>query len=133
MTAHKHAALMLQYAHDASETDKPWERWEVASDIHTIKIWGPCLDNPQWGDDFVYRRKPNFININGFKVPAPHYGEMRLGQQYHIPDICNGRLVDTFIWSRCGTSVSWLERGLVHLTREAAEDHARALLSFTKK
>ena len=29
MTAHKHAALMLQYAQDAAETDKPWKRWEV--------------------------------------------------------------------------------------------------------
>ena len=29
MTAHKHANLMLQYAQDAMETDKPWERWEV--------------------------------------------------------------------------------------------------------
>ena len=29
MTAHKHAALMLQYAQDAVETAKPWERWEL--------------------------------------------------------------------------------------------------------
>ena len=27
MTAHKHAELMLQYAQDATETDKPWELW----------------------------------------------------------------------------------------------------------
>ena len=26
---HKHAELMMQYAQDAMETDKPWERWEV--------------------------------------------------------------------------------------------------------
>ena len=25
---HKHADLMLQYAEDAMETDRPWERWE---------------------------------------------------------------------------------------------------------
>ena len=25
---HKHAELMMQYAQDAMETDKPWERWE---------------------------------------------------------------------------------------------------------
>jgi len=30
MTAHKHADLMLQYAQDAMETDKPWERWEYS-------------------------------------------------------------------------------------------------------
>ena len=32
MTAHKHAALMLQYAEDAQTTDKPWELWEMRYD-----------------------------------------------------------------------------------------------------
>ena len=34
MAKHIHADLMLQYAQDAMETDKPWERWEVYG-----KIW----------------------------------------------------------------------------------------------
>ena len=28
MTKHIHADLMMEYAKDAMETDKPWERWE---------------------------------------------------------------------------------------------------------
>lgn len=28
MTKHIHAELMAEYAKDAMETDKPWERWE---------------------------------------------------------------------------------------------------------
>lgn len=28
MTAHKHAAAMLQYAQDAAESVTPWEMWE---------------------------------------------------------------------------------------------------------
>ena len=33
MDKHIHADLMLQYAQDAQETDKPWERWEVYGKI----------------------------------------------------------------------------------------------------
>lgn len=29
---HPHAELMKQYAEDAMETDKPWERWEYSCD-----------------------------------------------------------------------------------------------------
>jgi hypothetical protein len=29
MLKHKHAELMAEYAKDAMETDRPWERWEV--------------------------------------------------------------------------------------------------------
>ena len=30
--AHKHAALMMQYAQDAMETENPWERWQFKDD-----------------------------------------------------------------------------------------------------
>ncbi len=60
MTAHKHAALMLQYAQDAAETDKPWERWEYrpARDINT---WSPATIRIKWLDMFEYRRKPGSV------------------------------------------------------------------------
>lgn len=57
MTAHKHAAAMLQYAQDATETDKPWERWEF---LHDWGEWVSVLAaHPQWDLDTDYRRKPN--------------------------------------------------------------------------
>lgn len=54
MTAHKHAAAMLQYAQDATETDKPWERWESNS----RGVWNDCLHSPAWREGYQYRRKP---------------------------------------------------------------------------
>ena len=59
MTAHKHAALMLQYAQDAAETDKPWERWEVSPEAENNwrsiasggVLWNPLFD--------YRRRKPD--------------------------------------------------------------------------
>lgn len=57
MTAHKHAALMLQYAEDATKTDKPWELWEM-SQLHLGRNWIGCEHNPNWADNIEYRRKP---------------------------------------------------------------------------
>lgn len=61
MTAHKHAALMLQYAQDALETDKPWERWQFRPD--GVAVWCDFDGHfrPTWGDGTEYRRKPDIF------------------------------------------------------------------------
>lgn len=56
MTAHKHAALMLQYAQDAAETDRPWELWEAKS--CKALLWDNLHSSPGWAGDYDYRRKP---------------------------------------------------------------------------
>jgi hypothetical protein len=61
MTAHKHAALMAEYAKDAAETDKPWERWEVRNQtcpIDEYRVWNTCRSHPEWVEGCEYRRKP---------------------------------------------------------------------------
>lgn len=51
---HPHAELMLQYAQDAMETAKPYERWEVrVGRITWVTL--PC--NPDWAGGQEYRRK----------------------------------------------------------------------------
>ena len=68
MTAHKHAALMLQYAQDAAETDRPWERWEfeVKSDV-----WCNLSEHPAWLENKNYRRKPQVIRVGRHEFPKP--------------------------------------------------------------
>lgn len=69
MTAHKHAALMLQYAQDAAETDRPWERWE-ASTIYDGGIWIPCEEGyTMWHRDCKYRRKPQPLECWAVRNP----------------------------------------------------------------
>lgn len=51
---HPHAALMAEYAKDAAETDKPWERWEMSAGGR----WYHMSDCPRWETDMQYRRKP---------------------------------------------------------------------------
>ena len=55
MTRHIHADLMMQYAKDAMETDKPWERWEFKDNE---ELEWQDLGWPIWHEQCQYRRKP---------------------------------------------------------------------------
>ena len=68
MSKHIHAEPMLQYAQDAMETDKPWERWECSK---SGRLCSNLYKHPNWLDDYIYRRKPQTVTINGFEMPAP--------------------------------------------------------------
>ena len=52
---HIHAAAMAEYAKDALETDKPWERWEFC---HMRGEYQSLHSHPEWVEDNEYRRKP---------------------------------------------------------------------------
>ena len=124
MTAHVHAALMLQYAQDAMETDKPWERWEWFDD----KSWYPCSNPPVWEVNMKYRRKPQTIKVGKWEFPKPIaftpekdtiYWVIRLFQEGFAPD--------DLIWSDDETDASLLRNNMIHLSREAAQAHADVL------
>ena len=51
---HIHAAAMAEYAKDAAETDKPWERWEFSK---TGRDYDSLHEHPSWNPDVKYRRK----------------------------------------------------------------------------
>ena len=53
MTGYIHAEVMRQYAEDAAETDRPWERWEFNGDGR----WFPMTCHPFWTALCSYRRK----------------------------------------------------------------------------
>lgn len=81
----------------------------------------------------LFRIAPKTININGHEVPEPVREPLGDGCVYYIPAFDNTRLC-TFCshWSGDSIDLLWLSRGLIHLTPEAAEAHAKALLSFTQ-
>lgn len=59
---HIHAAAMAEYAKDALEIGKPWERWEFC---HMRGEYQSLHGHPEWVEDNEYRRKPQV-------VPEPH-------------------------------------------------------------
>ena len=81
MTAHKHAALMLQYAQDAAETDSPWERWEFNTGGDT---WAELSKNPSWLEDRKYRRQHPVIRVGRPDFLKPISDAPEVGTVYWI-------------------------------------------------
>lgn len=128
---HRHAELMLQYAQDAMETDKPWERWEYMPEG---ELNGRSLTtHPKWLLIHEYRRKPKTININGFEVPEPVREPLKLGQKYYIPsfDELSENGVDRLYWRGDKFDNIYLKNGMIHVEEGNAILHKEALLSFT--
>ena len=78
-----------------------------------------------------WRVKPKTININGYEVPEPMRVSPKKDELYYIPYLTDSK-VQAFKFAESITTSRWLEEGLLHKTKEAAELHLEALLSFTK-
>lgn len=129
INSHPHAENMKLYAGDAAVNAKPWKSWEFFSD----KGWVTCAGHPAWTVGREYRRKPKTININGFEVPSPLRNPPNAGEEYYVVDSVGGG-VYSFVWHNvCIFHEQWLKSGLIHKTKEAAELHLKALLSFTQQ
>lgn len=124
MTAHKHAALMLQYAQDAAETDSPWERWEILRG----KSWCDLTETPTWIEYMEYRRKPQVISVGRHEFPKPIAFTPPKDTIYWVIRLCGeGYAPDDLIWTGDKTDFDLLKSCVVHLSREAAQAHADVL------
>jgi hypothetical protein len=132
VTAHRHAQSMLEYAKDAAESQIPWVWWEQCqlSLSGSLSKFEPCPGHPLWELGCEYRRKPKTININGYEVPEPMRIAPSIGTIYHVPNFVHGSF--WVAWSACDTDVNFLQKGFCHFTKEAANLHSVALLSFTR-
>lgn len=126
---HRHAELMMEYARDAMETDKPWERWEFKFEGDE---WKDLVDHAIWRIDCEYRRKPKTININGHEVPEPVREPLKMQEIYYAAYLFSRDEPVSTIWSGASFDTYCLENGLVHVSKEAAIKHTEALLSFTR-
>ena len=131
---HKHAELMMQYAQDAMETDKPWELWEYS---HSSSNGWRNLDKmPSWCIANEYRRKPKMISVtlmDGEVVswPEPHKGEISYGADYY--NACEDGKVSMFEYKNSIYDNNCIRFGMVHLTKEAAEQHSHALFKINNQ
>ena len=130
MTAHKHAALMLQYAQDAAETDTPWERWEILRG----KSWCGLTENPTWIEYMEYRRKPQVIRVGRQEFPKPITEAPLVGATvYNVQEHFDHTVPHAFHVAEEKFDPSnpfhkWYVRAnLSHLTREAAQAQADVL------
>lgn len=129
---HIHAASMALYAQDAAESDAPWKLWEHR---HIASAgFQDCRNHPSWLYDYVYRRKPKTIRIGTIDVPEPLRAVPSPGTVMHVVNLSASTGSSHITWEVGEYAVQdrLLARGLLHTTREAAEQHAKALLSFTE-
>lgn len=124
---HVHADLMMKYAEIAQNDSKPWEYFQVSDD--SVK-WFNCTQEVRFLSKNNYRLKPRVININGFEVPEPLRNIPSCGTEYFLIDFLK---VNNMTWTDYDDEHNCLKAGLIHLTRENAEKHLEALLSFTKE
>ena len=86
---------------------------------------------PNFDADGEFRVKPNMMNINGYDVPAPHRWPLMDGQVYYRASLSLEDSYDYLVWRNESLDKTLLAKGLIHLTKEAAIQHTKALLSFT--
>ena len=123
MTAHKHAALMLQYAQDWADTDKPWERWEWKGG----RGWYPLASEFAFSIHYEYRRKPPTLTYT-VTIPVPLREAPETGSWYWLAETASDDFTSRVEWEGDGCDHSWLKRGLCFATKEDAIAAAIAML-----
>lgn len=83
---------------------------------------------PYW----YLKTKQKTININGFYVQEPLRIAPDIGTVIFLAST-NCTIGNNYAnWVNNSVNFEWLKKGIVHLTRGAAQKHIDALLSFTK-
>jgi len=122
-------AELLHAIADGKQLQSQWENpeigWKDVSPKECLREFSRSVFPPA-----RYRIKPVTININGIEVPEPFRGEMQYGQMYWTPHF--GSFWGAIKWINDDFDNAVLANGGLHLSEEAAEAHARALLSFTE-
>lgn len=125
-----HADLIAQYLEDANECEEPWLQWQYK---HPLSVeWTDATSPLPFLPAYEYRRKPRTILINGLEVPEPVREPLEIRQGYWLAESTRGAPV-AHQWINGKDDYQWLADGLIHMTREAAQIHIDAMLSFTRR
>lgn len=79
-----------------------------------------------------FRLKPQLV-IGDRPVPMPEREAPAVGTTFFTPDPHSVDYYGSYIWRNLQSNQCFLERGLIHLTKEAAIAHGEALVALSKK
>ena len=112
----------VQMLYDEENWDEieSWEFWKI-TDFTNM--------------NYKFRLKPHTITINGIEVPAPEKNDdpdlelLEYDQDYWLVDLANyPEYVCAHNWKSDPPEYAWADRGLIHLSKDAALLHAKALI-----
>ena len=129
---HPHFDLMMKYVEIAQTTDKPWEAFQVKG---FVDEWVDVSAAILFNENLQYRLKPEppkTIRIGEYDVPEPVREPLEKDTEYWIPHFSLAVSANRFKWYSDEFDNRVLKNGLIHLTKEAAVIHAKALMSLTK-
>jgi len=123
----KHQELLdAVAAGKADEWEVHYKRWATGdwgSGGNEAHVWE--IERHQ--NDWETRRKPQTITVNGREVPVPYKGPLDTDKVYFVASPTAPEYVITA--SDCIRMCSeWASRCILHLTKEAAVAHAKAML-----
>lgn len=128
MIPHPHAEVLRAIADGV-----PLSEFEVYHTAWRQDEWQPLLDwcsSTLKGEMTNVRRKPQYIMVNGFKVPKPLDVPPKVDERYFIISLLSETFHDSFMWDGGDNEYVWLERNILHSTKEAAIAHAKAMVGI---
>ena len=135
MSTEQQAKLLEEIAAVMRERPEDWwlefeRRWHAPD---CVGAWIPARGSGQvWialhDSEWEVRRRPRTITIAGIEVPEPMREAPPKGANIYIADLLKRALVTCSSWDGTRWDFLQLQRGHCHLTREAAQQHARALI-----
>ena len=90
--------------------------------------WCVFTSEPAWIENWIYELVPRTIRIGDIDVPEPVREALPLQTKCFYPMINHYDACDSFTWQGDKFDKMLLSRGLIHLTKEAAIAHAKALI-----
>ena len=120
--AHPHIDLILQYYGEWGQ----WEVWQLLQSNEWTEVY-----HPMWNPDTKHELRPvrRMMQLNGKQYPAPEIMAPKKGTDYSVPHPFGYDKIRTVKWTGSEFDRQNLERGIVHLIREAAIAHADAMLA----
>lgn len=75
--------------------------------------------------------EPEMVKIGNFEFPKPESEPLKEGEEFYVPDVSDPFYYKKYVWYYDTITRSpMFRRGLIHKTKEAAEQHAKVLVAI---
>lgn len=103
---------------------------EATSEWQELELNNFTLEN-LFDENYSFRIKPEIITIGDVSFPKPESENPKSDTEYFFPSFFRPYLVGCFEWAGDDDDYKLLKAGLVHLTKENAIAHAKALIKLS--